>query len=245
MVTRNKAASIALLVLTTFALASGIAKAESPWPMYFHDAQHTSCSLYSGPETNDVRWVFTLPSNALVNTGIVVDSEGAIYIGVGEPANWTTNVYAIRADGTLKWNSTIGVGDFVFFLGDMAFGRDSRKPRWWAEQLNGQKIYIKGSHDKGVRPMSIIPTVLCVTLAAILRTDFGDYYLTHQPRGNYTNHGFIVPSDWKGWVVHGHNHNNRPYLDIRRKEVNVSVEVIGYNPISVYQLVKDTSNLVN
>src|SRR4030042_3059261 len=50
------------------------------------------------------------------------------------------------------WNNTIAKNDLVFFLGDMSFGRNSRKPKWWTQNLNGRIIYFKGSHDKGMRP---------------------------------------------------------------------------------------------
>jgi len=139
-----------------------------------------------------------------------------------------------------NWNNNIKPDDLVFFLGDMAFGRGSRKPRWWLGELNGRKVYLKGSHDNGIRSASagLGDNVLCVADVAILVTDVCSYMLVHDPSN--------VPDWWRGWVVHGHVHDNRPYMDTktwyRRRYVNVSVEVTGYKPITVKQLVADTIN---
>lgn len=134
-----------------------------------------------------------------------------------------------------NWNRNVKDEDLVIFVGDMAFGRGSRKPRWWIEQLKGHMIYLKGSHDHGIRPTSEgLDSTLFVANSVILRTDSCSYFLVHDP--------FNIPHWWKGWSVHGHVHNNRPYLDNRfgRTRVNVSVEAIGYKPITVRQLVADT-----
>ncbi len=59
-----------------------------------------------------------------------------------------------------NWNNTIVPNDVVYFLGDMAFGRGSRKSRWWPQWLNGRITWVKGSHDYGVRPSSVIDVIV-------------------------------------------------------------------------------------
>jgi calcineurin-like phosphoesterase family protein len=49
-----------------------------------------------------------------------------------------------------------------------------------------------------------------------------------------------IPKDWKGWVIHGHVHNNDleyyPFINGDFKTINVSVELIGYSPLNIERL---------
>lgn len=133
-----------------------------------------------------------------------------------------------------NWFRTVKVNDAVYFLGDMAFGRDSRNPRWWAAQLRGRITWVKGSHDKGVRPTSVVPNIERVVLQEFIICAGLKFMLIHDAFGPAVN-------GWEGWVIHGHNHNNRPHIDNRfgRKHVNVSVEVIDYEPVSLAHIVQE------
>lgn len=132
-----------------------------------------------------------------------------------------------------NWYKTIVPDDVVYFLGDMAFGRGSRKPRWWASQLCGKIIWIKGSHDHGIRPTSIIEDIERVVLSECIVCDGIEFMLVHDPFDAILN-------GWSGWIIHGHNHDNRPHIDNRfgHKRVNVSVEVIDYTPVSLAEIVR-------
>lgn len=130
-----------------------------------------------------------------------------------------------------NWNKCIRPDDLVIFGGDMAYGRGSRKPRWWLEQLNGRKIYLTGSHDKGIRPHPSVyheldGRLLFVAEAAIVRAMGESIFVVHEPGD--------VPHDWPGWVIHGHVHNNKPHADIVRKRFNMCVEVMDYKPRNLY-----------
>jgi calcineurin-like phosphoesterase family protein len=46
-----------------------------------------------------------------------------------------------------SWNNTIKNSDTVYFLGDLRYGRGSHPMNYWLEQLNGNIIFIAGSHD--------------------------------------------------------------------------------------------------
>ena len=132
-----------------------------------------------------------------------------------------------------NWKANIREDDLVFFLGDMAYGRDSRSPRWWLTQLPGVKVYLKGSHDHGIRPTSVLPGVHIVVPYIILETDTRDFLLIHVPEN--------TPEWYEGWVVHGHHHNYNPYMDKTKRWVNISVERTNYGPINVTKLLEDTN----
>ncbi len=120
-----------------------------------------------------------------------------------------------------RYNEVVSDDSTVYFLGDMSFGRGSRKPKWWLGQLRGRVIYIKGSHDHGIRPTNLEN---CFT-ELVLDTGVGKVLLTHEPRT--VNNGM--------WQIHGHTHDTR-MVDTRKKRVCVSVEAIGYRPVSLDQI---------
>jgi calcineurin-like phosphoesterase family protein len=47
----------------------------------------------------------------------------------------------------------------------------------------------------------------------------------------------MLPREFKGWIIHGHHHNNHPnifpFFDPEKKRVNVSVELVKYQPVSL------------
>jgi len=120
-----------------------------------------------------------------------------------------------------NWNRVVKEDDTVFFLGDLAFGRD---PLSWLEELNGHIALIKGGHDRFNARRSLV-----------LHSKGVDLLLIHNPKD--------VPEDWHGWVVHGHRHDMAPLIDPLRKRVNVSAEVVGYTPMSVDRLTAMISEL--
>lgn len=115
----------------------------------------------------------------------------------------------------LNWNSVVGGNDIVFLVGDLAFGSS---PLRWLRILNGNIILIKGSHDRCGLPLAYCGGLLVV----------------HNP-----DH---IPSAWRGWVVHGHKHNNDllryPLINPDKRTINVSAEVIGYKPISLEEIAR-------
>ena len=101
-----------------------------------------------------------------------------------------------------NWNKTVGKNDIVCFLGDMAYGRWSRKTSYWLNQLNGKITFIKGAHDRSRR--------IKFYDRLILRYKDRRFLLVHNPRD--------VPFGWKDWVIHGHTHNNKPEYPLVSKE---------------------------
>lgn len=46
------------------------------------------------------------------------------------------------------WNKTVAAGDIVYHLGDFSFYKDKNTTLDILRRLNGQKIFVKGNHDR-------------------------------------------------------------------------------------------------
>jgi len=124
-----------------------------------------------------------------------------------------------------NWNKTIGKDDLVFFLGDLAFGKRKHKVGYWLNKLNGRIYLIQGNHDKK------IPSGIPYLKRCIIKYGDDEFRLIHRPD---------EAGGWKGWIIHGHHHNNHPqyypFINSLNKTINVSVEMIDYKPISFASL---------
>ncbi|GAI36773.1 unnamed protein product [marine sediment metagenome] len=120
-----------------------------------------------------------------------------------------------------NWDRMVGEGDTIYFLGDMCYGRGSKGIDYWIKRLNGEIVFIRGYHDRPTNGIQFHGSM-------ILNHDGEKFLLIHNPRD--------APIEWDGWVVHGHVHNNRPFMDRKKKLINVSAEVLNYRPISLENL---------
>lgn len=117
-----------------------------------------------------------------------------------------------------NWNAIVRPDDAVYYLGDFCFAN----PLIWLKRLAGRITFIRGSHDYGM------PTRLTSHSAMLSVEDVPFYfYLVHKLSD--------APPGWHGCVIHGHDHNNQPFVDGKR--VNVSVEVIDYKPVSLAKII--------
>lgn len=139
------------------------------------------------------------------------------------------SVQAMNLTMLYSWNKTVESDDIVYFLGDMSFGRHSRQAWYWLDLLNGRKIFIRGSHDQEIRG----DNVLKIIDMEMIQVDSIPFLLVHNTFNPIAN-------GWDGWIIHGHSHNHVPFLDSKR--INVSVEVIGYKPISLYEILERIKN---
>jgi len=116
-----------------------------------------------------------------------------------------------------NYNKKVKKNSLVYFLGDMAYGRGSRGAIFWFKQLKGHIIWLKGNHDKRGYKETVIHV--------------GDLYfkLSHFP----ANRG-----DWVGWFIHGHVHEKSPFIDFQHKQINVSVDVTGFKPVKLSDIIK-------
>ena len=140
-----------------------------------------------------------------------------------------------------NWNNTVSKGDTIYFLGDLALGRERDYPKraktyltkQWQDRLNGDKIFINGNHDP---------------------KDFGEksktisyqgtkFLLVHDPNPEAEDNSEIKKEIEKfdGWIIHGHTHNNdlvnTPFINFKKKRINVSVELIKYRPINIDSII--------
>ena len=121
-----------------------------------------------------------------------------------------------------NWNNTIKKDDIVFFLGDMAFGRGSRKADYWINKLNGNIIFIRGNHDTAKNVKYFDKITLNLKGLKLL--------LIHNPVN--------IPDNWNSWCMHGHTHNKSPLIDRKNKRINVSVEALNYKPLPLRGLLE-------
>jgi calcineurin-like phosphoesterase family protein len=116
-----------------------------------------------------------------------------------------------------NYNKRVKENSLVYFLGDMAYGRNSRPASFWFKQLKGHIIFFRGNHDKrGYRE-------------TVIHVDKLYLKLSHFPR----NRG-----DWVGWMIHGHIHDKYPFIDYQNKMINVSVDATGFKPVKLSDIIK-------
>jgi calcineurin-like phosphoesterase family protein len=122
-----------------------------------------------------------------------------------------------------RWNERVKKEDIVIHLGDFSLGR-SKETINIANRLNGNKILIKGNHDKST----------------------GTFWQKRAGFKKYFNRGFVEISDdlilshrpkrIEGVInLHGHVHNNLS----RYHSVwctNLSVEVWDYYPVNLNEI---------
>lgn len=117
-----------------------------------------------------------------------------------------------------NWNQKIEEEDQVFFLGDFSMGTLDHL-RSICSQLKGNKICIRGNHDRNSERMHTIGFKV-VLESAFLK--MGSHYveLIHIPTQKPNN-----------FQLHGHVHEKRPNALVEN-QLNVSVEVWEYCPVS-------------
>ncbi|MEM2089043.1 MAG: PQQ-binding-like beta-propeller repeat protein, partial [Thermoproteota archaeon] len=85
-VTRRRVLLLLLFTLITLvllapprALANLRGLADTPWPMFMHDLQHTGRSPYLGAQTNNTRWRFQ--TGGWIVSSPAIGYDGTIYVG--------------------------------------------------------------------------------------------------------------------------------------------------------------------
>ncbi|MCK4445154.1 MAG: PQQ-like beta-propeller repeat protein, partial [Thermoplasmata archaeon] len=80
--------------------------ADSPWPMFRQNLNHTGLSPYdTSGNPGKLRWSFTTGDCVLSSPAI--GSDGTVYVG-----SWDAKLYAINPDGIEKWSFPTG-GDYM------------------------------------------------------------------------------------------------------------------------------------
>lgn len=128
-----------------------------------------------------------------------------------------------------NWNNAVTEKDTVYFLGDMAFGKGSRKASYWLKKLNGKIVFIEGNHEEVGNVKSYPPAY-----NVILKYKKKKFLLIHDPA--------LKPKNWNEWIIHGHKHNNDlenyPLINRKNKTINVSAELLDYKPIEIEKIIE-------
>ena len=126
-------------------------------------------------------------------------------------------------------NARVRPGDKTYYLGDAVF---SHKNLYLLDRMNGEKVLIKGNHDK-CKLSQYLPY-------------FKDIRGSHQMDGIIMSHIPIHPESLARWGInlHGHLHYNRvldQYGRPDKRYFNVSMECLNdYTPISLEEVKKLT-----
>ena len=71
--------------------------ADTPWPMFMHDARHTGQSEYAGPSNPEFAWSYA--TGYYVFSSPALGSDGRVHVG-----SFDNRLYAIASDGALEWS---------------------------------------------------------------------------------------------------------------------------------------------
>jgi calcineurin-like phosphoesterase family protein/2'-5' RNA ligase len=131
-----------------------------------------------------------------------------------------------------NWNKRVGENDRVYFLGDYTgppprnWGKYYKQLRYWTKQLEGSKVSILGNHDR-------IGGCIEFERARVLHVERYNFLLIHNPSDEKAK---AIKARYD-WVIHGHVHNNEmdryPFINGEQKTINVSAELINYEPVSL------------
>lgn len=126
-----------------------------------------------------------------------------------------------------NWNHVVEKEDTVYVLGDFSDYANAEKDRYILSRLNGTKILIMGNHDRHCKPEEwrSIGFAECSPWPIVYKEFF---LLSHEPL--YINANMPYAN------IYGHVHGNPSYTDCSVQSACVSVERIGYTPVSMEQL---------
>lgn len=129
-----------------------------------------------------------------------------------------------------NWNYVIKPEDTVYFVGDMTHEISSDK---YIPILNGNIHFIWGNHDATSDPDSN-EKFIEYSFKGI------EFLFIHDPEIEYPesiDYPAMSPLNYNGWVIYGHHHNNDlkkfPFFDPEKKRINVGVELVKYQPVSL------------
>lgn len=131
-----------------------------------------------------------------------------------------------------RWNEKVQPGDTVYHLGDFAFSKDPEK---YFEQLNGNKILIRGNHDhsntRAMRWGAQFDQFM-------YKRGLTQIHLCHYPLfdWNCRYHGSLH--------FYGHIHNSIENVNPRKNSFNLSAEVMGYEPKTLEEILSSVSPVV-
>lgn len=141
-----------------------------------------------------------------------------------------------------EWARAIGPDDTALHLGDLSYRNNAFFKHMIAKHLTGNKLLIKGNHDKG-RPSFYRDSGFKITKPFYIDFKAPESKKAYQVQFSHypwrPEDGPIPPFIIR---IHGHIHNNgydrevfRPY---RRNQINVSAEMMKYKPVNLRELLE-------
>lgn len=125
-----------------------------------------------------------------------------------------------------RWNQTVGKFDRIWHVGDFAFGKKEQATEV-LELLNGEKILVRGNHDRSERVMREMG-FQDVCERATLDRDGRRIILHHEP---------LPQEKWEGCEIHFCGHVHEAWRK-RGRTVNVGVDQWGFRPVPLQTLIE-------
>lgn len=111
-----------------------------------------------------------------------------------------TSIEQMNEELIRRWNSVVSAGDLVYILGDM-FWCTPKIAAPIMEQLNGQKILVKGNHDRW-HDSKFDKLFVKIDEYMEIEDEGRNVVLCHYPIPCFKNHFY-------GWIhLYGHVHNS-------------------------------------
>lgn len=116
------------------------------------------------------------------------------------------------------WNTEVSAGDVVYHLGDFSFFKKYEDVAGVACQLKGNKIFIKGNHDRREHLDQLVKDDLIVAWYDYKEIKLGEIpvVLFHYPIASWHKQGYGA------YHLHGHSHGN--FKDSHGKMLDVGVD---------------------
>lgn len=116
------------------------------------------------------------------------------------------------------WNTEVSAGDLVYNLGDFSFYKNYDDVANIASQLKGQKIFIKGNHDRREHLDQLVKDGLIAAWYDYKEIKLGEVpvVLMHYPIASWHRQGYGA------YHLHGHCHGN--FKDSRGKMLDVGLD---------------------
>lgn len=166
---------IILLWATLFLNSAYTQPANSPWPMFQHDAQHTGLGPYVGPENPKLAWRFETPGD--ISSGVTIDKLNRIFFA--SFSNFDSRYYALNPSGITDFQFPIGSGSTAALADDGTIYFSYNKSLY-AFENNGQ---LKWQYEISLPQYSNIEAPIIGEEGTIFFTGGYDLYALY-PNGN-------------------------------------------------------------
>jgi calcineurin-like phosphoesterase family protein len=126
-----------------------------------------------------------------------------------------------------RYNATVPENGVTLWLGDAFLGMSKDDATGLLESMNGQKILVRGNHDRKGKQWFLDVGFMAVGDTYLIEDEVvGCVMCVHNPINAATSKGTDA-------VIHGHKHSTSPYSSLNGiQRYDVGVIANGYYPIS-------------